>query len=175
MSSMKSGRGLTAFFSGVLLYCAAIALARVMASLPLPAPVYALIGKRGSVEFLVTQAIAIAVVLFLLALVWVFLTVRARHRSARSTTVACLTGIAISWVGWLMFGAFFMAFNSRSYSVPWASLVLASHVPPLWGVFNTLGVFLGAGAAGVWASRRRASMPSRRNLQAEPVEPSAPA
>lgn len=155
---MRSARRFGAFASGVLLYCAVIGASGALADIRLPRAAYAVLGGRTSLTVVIGEAVLIALLMLLLALCWTHLTIRPSgplRRGHRPTTGWCLSGIACSWLGWMVYGAMHFSLNAKAYSQPLLNLLLSSGSPPLWGILNIIGVAGGAMLAGAMASRAR--------------------
>ena len=160
---MKAARRSTAFVSGLLLYCFAAGAAMKYASIGLPRHVYASLGGRNSLPVMLGEAIAIALVLAVIAAIWSYLTLRPSRRRHRPYVAWLLSGIAVAWTGWLIFGAFNFALQPRAYSAPLQSVLLSPVAPPLFGALNIFGILAGALAAGALAKRKQRSLPSTRS------------
>lgn len=160
---MKAARRSIAFVSGLLLYCFGAGAAMKYASTGLPRQVYAQLGGRNSLQVMLGEAIAIALVLFLVALVWGYLTLRPQRRRHRPYVAWMMSGIGVAWAGWLIFGAFSFALKPRAYSAPLQSLLLSSSAAPLFGALNIFGIVGGVWVAGGMARRRQAGLPSTRS------------
>lgn len=160
---MKAARRSIAFFSGALLYCFAIGAAMKYATTGLPRQVYTQLGGRNSVQVMVGEAVAIAVLLFVIAAVWAYLTLRPARRRHRPYVAWMMSGVGVAWAGWLIFGAFTFALKPRSYSAPLQTMLLSSSAPPLYGALNVFGVLAGVWVAGALATRRQLSLPTTRS------------
>lgn len=160
---MKAVRRSIAFFSGALLYCFGIGAAMQYASTGLPRQVYAQLGGRNSMQVMVGEAVAIALLLLVIAGVWAYLTLRPARRRHRPYVAWMMSGVGVAWAGWLIFGAFTFALKPRSYSAPLQTMLLSSSAPPLFGVLNVLGVIGGVWVAGALATRRQLSLPTTRS------------
>jgi len=160
---MRTARKITAFASGALLYSAGVAAAAKMAGTGLPRHWYAAMGGRNSVPVMLGEALGIALLLFLVAVVWVFFTLRPKARRQKPYLGWCFGGIGLAWVGWLIYGAFYFALNPKTYSQPLPSLLLSSNAAPLFGVFNIFGVVAGAWLAGWLALRVHSHLPRSRS------------
>lgn len=151
---MKNTRRFGAFTSGLALYGLAIGLAMLLAELRLPREVYGLLGGRHSLSVIVGEALAIAVAVFAFALAWAYLSLRPLRLGRRLAMRCCLSGLALAWLGGLIYGA--VCFNDypRTANLPISSLLLSSVTPPVWGLFNLLAVLAGALLAGSQLRRR---------------------
>lgn len=159
---MKAARRAIAFVSGALLYSVAVVSAMKYANTGLPRAWYAALGGRSSLGVVFGEAVAIALVLFLLALGWSYLTLRPTRRRHRPYVAWLLAGIGLAWAGWLISGAFDFALQPRAYAAPLRTILLASNAAPLFGVLNILGVLGGAWLAGHFAKRHQLSLPRTR-------------
>lgn len=162
---MKAARRSIAFFSGALLYCFGTGAAMQYAQTGLPRQVYMSLGGRNSLPVMAGEAIAIALVLFLVALAWGYLTLRPSRRRHKPYIGWFMTGIGLAWAAWLIFGAFTFALKPRAYSAPMQTLLLSSGAAPLFGALNVFGVLGGAWVAGSLARRKQLSLPSTRSLR----------
>jgi hypothetical protein len=160
---MKSARRSIAFFSGLLLYCFGAGAAMKYASNGLPRQIYAQLGGRNSLQVMLGEAVAIALLLFLTALIWGYLTLRPQRRRHRPYVAWMMSGVGVAWAGWLIFGAFSFALKPRAYSAPLQSMLLSSNAAPLFGAFNIFGVVGGVWLAGRLAKRRQGTLPSTRS------------
>lgn len=160
---MKAARRSVAFFSGVLLYCFCAGAAMKYAATGLPRAVYVQLGGRNSLQVMLGEAVAIAVVLLLVAAIWGYLTLRPQRRRHRPYIAWMMSGVGAAWAGWLIFGAFSFALKPRAYSAPLQSMLLSSNAAPLFGALNIFGVVVGVWLAGRLAKRRQLSLPSTRS------------
>jgi hypothetical protein len=152
---MRDTRRLAALCSGLLLYAVCWTLAWLIADIRLPADVFphAWLG-RGSFAAVLSEAAAIALLLFVIALVWGHWTVRSAKLGQRPTTAWYLTGLVMAWFAWLLMGVFKLAaaetVGERSLGV----LLLSATQAPLWGLLNILALLMGATLAGSLAAKR---------------------
>jgi hypothetical protein len=149
---------LTAFVSGLLLYCAAIGLSYVLIDLwllPMLRPLF-----RSYLWAALAVAGVAALLVFAMAVGWSFLTVRVPAGSRRPTTAWCLAGIGAGCLSWVVAGVFSLALNPMDKAMSVVDLLLIPSTPPLWGPLNSLAVVAGAMLAGSLA-RRIAPVPSR--------------
>lgn len=160
---MKAARRSIAFVSGVLLYCFGAGAAMQYATTGLPRQVYVSLGGRNSLPVMLGEAIAIALVLFAIAVLWGYLTLRPTRRRHRPYVAWMMSGVGVAWAGWLIFGAFSFALKPRSYSAPLQSMLLSSSSAPLFGALNIFGVVGGIWLAGSFAKRRQMGLPSTRS------------
>ena len=172
---MKAARRSIAFVSGILLYCFGAGAAMKYAATGLPRQIYAQLGGRNSLQVMLGEAIAIALILFLIALVWGYLTLRPQRRRHRPYIAWMMSGIGVAWAGWLIFGAFSFALKPRAYSAPLQSLLLSSNAAPLFGALNIFGVVGGVWLAGRFAKRRQEGLPSTRSRRRKSEEAAADA
>jgi len=160
---MKAKRRSIAFFSGLLLYCFGVGAAMKYATIGLPRQVYTQLGGRNTLQVMLGEAVVIMVLLFLIAAVWGYLTLRPERRRHRPYVAWMMSGVGLAWAGWLIFGAFTFALKPRSYSAPLQTMLLSSSAPPLYGVMNIVGIIGGVWVAGSLATRRQLSLPSTRS------------
>ena len=160
---MKAARRSIAFFSGVLLFSFGLGAAMQYATIGLPRHIYAALGGRNSLQVMLGEAVAIALVLFALAVVWGYFTLRPARRRHRPYIGWFMAGIGLAWAGWLIFGAFSFALKPRAYSAPLQTMLLSSSAAPLFGVLNVFGVLGGAWVAGRMARKRQLALPTTRS------------
>jgi hypothetical protein len=160
---MKAARRSIAFISGALLFSMCAGAAMKYASIGLPRHVYVSLGGRNSLPVLLGEALAIVAVLFVVALVWAYLTLRPERRRHRPYVAWMLAGVGMAWAGWLIYGAFTFALKPRSYSAPLQTMLLSSGAAPLFGSLNVFGVVGGVWLAGVLATRKQLSLPTTRS------------
>lgn len=160
---MKAARRSIAFTSGVLLYSFGTAAAMRYASVGLPRQLYAPFGGRNALPVMLGEALGIAALLFVVAAVWGYLTLRPTRRRHRPYVAWMMSGIGVAWACWLIFGAFSFALKPRAYSAPLQNLLLSSNAAPLFGALNIFGVLGGAWVAGSLAKRKQLSLPSTRS------------
>lgn len=160
---MKAARRSVAFFSGLLLYCFGAGAAMKYASTGLPRQVYVQLGGRNSLPVMLGEAVAIALVLFTVALIWAYVTLRPQRRRHRPYIAWMMSGVGAAWAGWLVYGAFSFALKPRAYSAPLQSLLLSSNAAPLFGALNIFAVIAGVWLAGYLAKRRQLKLPSSRS------------
>lgn len=156
---MKNTRRLGAFTSGLALYCLAIGLSTLLADLRLPREVYGLLGGRHSLSVIVGEALAIAVPVFAFALAWAYLSLRPLRLGRRLAMRCYLGGLALAWLGWLIYGAVYFDRYPRTANLPISGLLLSSVIPPVWGLFNTLAVLAATLLAGSQLRRRPPAPP----------------
>jgi hypothetical protein len=129
----------------------------------LPRHIYTRLGGRNSLEVMLGEAIAIALLLFVVAAIWGYLTLRPARRRHRPYVGWFMAGIGLAWAGWLVFGAFSFALKPRAYSAPMQTLLLSSSAAPLFGALNIFGVLGGAWVAGRLAKKRQLALPTTRS------------
>jgi len=170
---MKAARRSIAFFSGVFLYCFGAAAAIQYASIGLPRQVYAQFGGRNSLQVMLGEALALALLLFLVAFIWAYVTLRPQRRRHRPYVAWMMSGVGVAWACWLIFGAFSFALKPRAYSAPLQSLLLSSSAAPLFGALNIFGVVGGVWLAGSLAKRRQMKLPSSRSKRRQGADDAA--
>jgi hypothetical protein len=170
MRAMKAARRSVAFISGILLYCAAIGMAMGYANNGLPRQLYTALGGRNSLPVMLGEAVATALVLFVFALAWGYLTLRPSRRRHRPYIAWMMSGVGVAWAAWLLFGAFDFALKPRAYSAPLQTVVLSSNAAPLFGALNIFGVLGGVWLAGYFAKKRQLGLPTTRSLRREDDE-----
>jgi hypothetical protein len=160
---MKAARRSIAFVSGALMFCFGTAAAMQYAKTGLPRHVYTMLGGRNSLQVMLGEALAIALVLFVVAAIWAYVTLRPSRRRHRPYLAWFMAGIGLAWAGWLIFGAFTFALKPRSYSAPLQTMLLSSGAAPLFGALNIFAVLGGAFVAGRVAKKRQLALPSTRS------------
>ncbi len=160
---MKAARRSIAFASGALLFCFGTGAAMQYAQIGLPRHVYTMLGGRNSLPVMLGEALAIVLILFAVAAVWGYLTLRPSRRRHRPYVGWFMAGIGLAWAGWLIFGAFTFALKPRSYSAPLQTMLLSPSAAPLFGALNIFGVLGGAWVAGRAAKKRQLGLPSTRS------------
>ncbi len=168
---MKAARRSVAFVSGLLLYSFCVGVAVKYANTGLPRQIYMQLGGRSSLAVMLGEAVAVALLLFLVAAGWGYLTLRPSRRRHRPYVAWMLSGVGVAWAAWLIFGAFNFALKPRAYAAPLQSMLLSSNAAPLFGALNIFGVVGGVWVAGRLAKRRQLSLPSSR---ARPTGDDAP-
>lgn len=168
---MKAVRRSIAFVSGALLFSLGVGAAMKYASIGLPRQLYATLGGRNSLQVMLGEAVAIAAILFIISIMWGYLTLRPARRRHRPYVAWMMAGVGLAWAIWLVYGAFTFALKPKAYSAPLQTMLLASNAAPLFGALNVFGVLGGVWVAGYLAKKRQLSLPttrSRRRSQ-EPV------
>lgn len=154
---MRHPARLGAFVSGMALYSSAMLLVGAWAGLGLPHGLMEALGGPESLELLLVEALIFALPLFLLAFGWSYVTVRPTRRGRRPTTAWCLAGLALAWLGWLLYGAAHAAVDGLPARSSVAEMLLSPTTPPLWGLLNGLAVLLGVLIAGALVRRQIAA------------------
>lgn len=160
---MKAARRSIAFVSGALLFFFCVGVAMKYASVGLPRKVYAPFGGRTALPVMLGEAAVIAAILFVIAAVWGYLTLRPARRRHRPYTSWMMAGVGLAWAAWLIYGAFTFALKPKAYSAPLQTMLLASDAAPLFGVLNVFGVVGGVWLAGYLAKRKQLSLPTTRS------------
>jgi hypothetical protein len=139
----------------LLLYGVCWTLAWLLADIRLSADVFPhVLVSRGSFGAVLSEAGAIALLLFVIALVWAYLTVRSPKLGQRPTTSWCLTGLSLAWFAWLLMGVFKLSDVQSVGEHSIGVLLLSATQPPLWGLLNILALLMGAIIAGILAGKR---------------------
>ncbi len=159
---MRAARIATAFISGLLMFSACNVAAIRYAKIGLPRHWYAPLGGRNAVSVMVGEAIIVALLLGVIAMIWAFFTLKPKKRRHRPQIAWLLWGIGVAWAGWLIYGAFYFALNPKTYSQPLTTLLFNASAPPLFGIFNILGVVGGAYLGALGAKRAQMKLPSSR-------------
>jgi hypothetical protein len=172
---MQSARRFFTFLSGIALYTSAMVTSNVLATISLPRSWVLVSGRSDTMIAQAWKAGLLALPLVLLAAIWVNITLRARQRSRKHVVAWLFGGLVTGWLGWLMYGFIVFAVQSGERTWPVASMLFSSHLPPLWGLMNTLGIFLGA-VIGLWTVPERVSTRQlRRAASTAPAASNAPA
>jgi len=156
---MRSARRLTAFASGLLLYSGAMWLGWMLLDgwlQQIVRPYFTSYANR-----LMSCAGGVAALIFVIAVVWCFLTVRVPPGGRRPTTPWLLAGIGTAAMACLLAGVFRLALVRSETTLTVVDMLLLPTTPPLWGPLNGLAVLAGALVAGMLA--RRLAPPSRRS------------
>lgn len=166
---MKAARQAVAISSGALLYCAATLGAIVFARAGLPRDWYTALGGRSRLPVLLGEAVVTALVVFGVAMLWAFFTLRPAKRRHRPYVAWFVAGVLLAWVAWLVYGAFSFALQPKTYTQPLQSLLLNASAAPLFGgLYTMVAVIAGAYLGGRWAVRVQMALPSSRTPR-EPV------
>lgn len=160
---MRAARRAIAIVSGVLMFCACNLVAIRLAKGSLPRHWYAPFGGRSALPVMFAEALGIALLLALIALIWGYLSIRPTRRRHKPYIAWLMSGVIVAWAGWLIYGAFYFALNPKTYSQPLQSLLLNSGAAPLFGIFNIFAVLGGAYLAGRLAKRRQMKLPATRS------------
>jgi hypothetical protein len=151
---MWQSRYFGAFISGLALYSAGMLLTGALPGGPRP------LDYNEPLPQLLGETAAQAVLLFVLAMGWAYLTLRPYRRSRRQTTAWCLGGLGMAWLGWQFYGLLsFAVINPPAPGLPVDLLLLSSLVPLLWGVLSGLAVLAGILLVRLLLERHAASKP----------------
>ena len=163
-SEIRTARRIWSFVSGALLYLSALGLAHSLASQRWPLSLQSLLGGSGSWTLQLAQAVLIAMLLYGMAWVWAFYTVRPqRGHSRHPTTAWCLGGMGLAWLLALLAGVLEVSSRAGGYQPSLTGLLLSSTVPPLWGSLNGVAVLLAILSAGRWSARLRRQRKARQS------------
>lgn len=163
-SEIRTARRIWSFVSGALLYLSALGLAHSLAGQRWPLSLQNLLGGQGSWTLQLAQAVLIAALLYGVAWVWAFYTVRPqRGHSRHPTTAWCLGGMGLAWMLALLAGVLEVSSRAGGYQPSLTSLLLSSTVPPLWGSLNGVAVLLAILSAGRWSVRLRRQRKARQS------------
>lgn len=146
---MRSARRFAAFASGILLYGTAILASTLVDKDVLMTPMRSFISAR--VLAMLAAAAVTALMVFIIAFAWTFVTLRPRQGDRRLLTTWCIGGIVLAWMISMVIGLFMLALQPADHRPDLPGLLLSSGVPPLWGLLNVLGVFGGALLASLMA------------------------
>jgi len=158
---MQSARRFFSFLSGIALYTSAMVASNVLATIPLPRSWVLVSGRSDTMMAQAWKACLLALPLVVLAAIWVNITLRARQRSRKHVVAWLFGGLVTGWLGWLMYGFIVFAVQTGERTWPVAAMLFSSNIPPLWGLMNTAGIFLGA-LIGLWAVPERVSTRQQR-------------
>ncbi|WP_271007951.1 hypothetical protein [Paucibacter sp. B51] len=163
-SEIRTARRIWSFVSGALLYLSALGLAHSLASQRWPLSLQSLLGGSGSWTLQLAQAVLIAVLLYGMAWIWAYYTVRPqRGHSRHPTTAWCLGGMGLAWLLALLAGVLEVSSRAGGYQPSLTGLLLSSTVPPLWGSLNGVAVLLAILSAGRWSARLRRRRKARQS------------
>ena len=163
---MNDARRVGTFFSGLFLYAVSVGGASMLAGYHLPREISRQLGGRQSATVIGIEALLIALVVFLLSLVWSTLSLKPpRKKGRRSVTSWFYSGVLAAWLVGLLYGVFYFALNPRTYQTT-ADLLLTSDVAPLWGVLNTVALLVASLIGGALARKLNppAVRSSRRSI-----------
>ncbi|WIT10166.1 hypothetical protein PFX98_14615 [Paucibacter sediminis] len=158
---MQSARRFFSFLSGIALYTSAMVASNLLTTITLPRSWVLVSGRSDTMIAQAWKAGLLALPLVVLAAIWVNITLRARQRSRKHVVAWLFGGLVTGWLGWLMYGFVVFAVQTGERTWPVASMLFSSHLPPLWGLMNTVGIFLGA-VIGLWTVPERVSTRQRR-------------
>jgi len=160
---MQSARRFFSFLSGIALYTSAMVAANLLTTISLPRSWVLVSGRSDTMMAQAWKAGLLALPLIVLAAIWVNITLRARQRSRKHVVAWLFGGLVTGWLGWLMYGFIVFAVQTGERTWPVAAMLFSSNIPPLWGLMNTAGIFLGA-MIGLWTVPERVST---RQLRAD--------
>ncbi len=150
----RETRNLTALCSGLLLYGLGWALAWSLADIRLPADLFPHAWfRRGSLAAVLSEAGAIAVLLFALSLSWCYFSMRSAKLGQRPTTAWCLAGLGLAWFAGLLIGVVTLSDAPSAAEQSLALLLFSATQAPFWGLLNALAMLAGALLAGAMAGR----------------------
>lgn len=158
---MQSGRRFFTFLSGIALYTSAIVLSNVLSTITLPRSWVLIAGRSDTMIAQAWKASLLALPLLLLAALWVNVTLRARQRSRKHVVSWVFGGLVAGWLAWLMYGFVVFGVQTAERTSTVAAMLFSSKLPPLWGLMNTVGIFLGA-LIGLWLVPERVSTRAAR-------------
>lgn len=141
---MKNSRRIAALISGIALYSTIIVCGSALSQMQPLAPIEPLLGGRSSLGAALAEAILIGGIVFLLSISWVYFTLRAMRVGRRIAGLWCLGGLAVGWLGWVLYGAAAFAMKPQISSLPAFQLLLATEMAPLWGILNAPAALIGA-------------------------------
>ena len=163
---MKHFGRMVAFVSGVALYCIVVLGSALAANSAVPRAYAALVAAPGTVALAFAEAVVIAVMVFVLGLAWTYAMLLLYRNGRREATAWCVGGLALAWVGWVMYGAMTSGGRDVPDDVPVASLLLSSVTPPLWGILNAIAAPAGVLLGGALVRRSHPSVRRRRRSAA---------
>lgn len=149
----RSGRRFFSSLAGVGLYLTAQALGQYLGALGISHSWVSFLGARGSLNVQIAEAVILAIPVFLVSLVWAWLTVRPWGGARHPHTAWCVGGCVIAAVGSLLVGVISFSLNPPGYEVPVSYMLLRYSQAPLWGVQNSLAAFAGLALAVVGVNR----------------------
>lgn len=171
---MQSARRFFSFLSGIALYTSAMVASNLLSAISLPRSWVLVSGRSDTMMAQAWKAGLLALPLLVLAAIWVNITLRARQRSRKHVVAWLFGGLVTGWLGWLMYGFVVFAVQTGERTWPLASMLFSSHLPPLWGVMNTVGIFLGAVVGLATVPERVSTRQQRAAVAASAGMPPAP-
>ncbi|MEH0167280.1 hypothetical protein [Roseateles microcysteis] len=167
----RSGRRFFSFVSGAGLYLAAMMLGQYLGSIGVPHSWTSMFGSRGSAEVRVAEAFIFALPVFLICLVWAWLTVRPWGGARTPHTAWCVGGTMVAAAGTLLAGVMMFSLKPPGYEVPVTYMLFRSSQAPLWGVQNTLAAFAGLSLAVFAVARYMRRHPPVRSRRSQAFKP----
>lgn len=149
----RSGRRFFSSLSGAGLYLTAQALGQYLGTLGVPPAWLSFLGERNSLNVQIAEAVILALPVFLVCLIWAWLTVRPWGGARQPHTAWCVGGFVLAAIGSLLLGVISFSLNPPGYEVPVSYMLLRASQAPLWGVQNSLAAFAGLALAVVGVNR----------------------
>ncbi len=137
-----------AFFSGLVLVGVLLLMIHLLGMLP---PIHPLLRRLGLQQPLLQEWVAAglhALPVYLLSLVWSYITVRPLRRGSKPTTTWCFTGLLLGWLAAVLFGLLDASNQAMLGRMTTTELLLVSGLPPFWGLLNFAAAVLGVLLAG---------------------------
>lgn len=157
----RSGRRFFSSLAGAGLYLTAQALGQYLGAIGVPHSWVSFLGARGSLNVQIGEALILALPVFLISLVWAWLTVRPWGGARNPHTAWCVGGTIIAAVGSLLVGVVMFSLNPPGYEVPVSYMLLRASQAPLWGVQNSLAAIAGLALAVLAVERYMRKHPGR--------------
>lgn len=155
---MKQPSRLVGLSSGFVLYAVIIIFLNLMEGGPTITVFLQTACSRYSVAFLLGEAVLYAAVIFSLAFVWNYATIRPLPTGKRQATVWSLIGMGIAWLSWVVF-----SLATGEVEVPLPNLSEGPAQPscyllPMWSHLGIVVAALGTILAGAQARRGNPSV-----------------
>lgn len=142
---MHSFRRILAFVSGLALISTVLLLAPSLSMLALPPLMTDFIGADSRVLAQLWRSALFCLPMLALAMLWTWVTLRARQRSRRQTLLWYRAGMMLAIILWYSVGFVLLAsYDTRNKAWSTISLLTSSRVPPFWGLQNAGAALLGA-------------------------------
>ena len=142
---------LICFVSGLALYNFVVYVGGFLSAIQIPKQYFTWFGEHKVLALFLVEAAVVALPVFLLCLLWSYVTIRGMGRSSRQATLCTLGGLVLAWLGWFAYSAVSLASNPEPNQLPLQSLLFALLVPPVWGILNLVAPPAGVVVAGMLA------------------------
>src|SRR5277367_1264928 len=115
---------LICFVSGLALYNVVVYVGGVLSAIQIPRQYFTWFGEHKILALFLEEAAVFALPVFLLCLLWSYVTVRGKGRASRQATHWTLGGLLLAWLGWFAYTAVSLASNPAPNQFPLRSLLL---------------------------------------------------